>query len=91
MAHLLVKQIFQDFDTWMEQFKKNAEMRRSYGSQGATVFRNPGDPHEVIIFFTWDSLENVTKFAKSKELLDILEKAGSGIPLILDESYDVEA
>ena len=86
MAHLLVKQVVKDFDAWLDQFKKNVPMRQSWGSQGATVFRNPGDPHEVLIFFTWDSMENVTRFAKSNELLEILEEANSGIPLILEES-----
>jgi len=86
MAHLLVKQVVNDFDAWMDQFKKNVPMRQRWGSQGATVFRNPGDPHEVLIFFTWDSMENVTRFAKSNELLEILEEANSGIPLILEES-----
>ena len=90
MAHLLVKQVVKDFDAWLDQFKKNVPMRQSWGSQAATVFRNPGDPHEVIIYFTWDSLENMTRFAKSQELLDVLEEANSGIPLILDEAYDTE-
>ena len=90
MAHLLVKQVVKDFDAWLEQFKKNVPMRQQWGSQAATVFRNPGDPHEVLIFFQWDSMENVTRFAKSQELLDVLEEANSGIPLILDEAYDTE-
>ena len=90
MQHFLVKQVFQDFDIWFDRFKRNAPVRREYGSQSATVFRNPGDPHEVIIYFTCDSIETAMRFASDPRFMDTAEEIGSGIPLIITESFEVD-
>ncbi len=87
MYHVLIKQVVQDFDEWLTAFEGGVPMRRQAGATGAVVFRNPGDPHEVLIYTTWDSEENAVKFAKTPQVIDFQEKIGSGIPLFLTESY----
>lgn len=86
MYHVLVKQIIPEFDDWLAAFERGVPMRREAGSTSAVVFRNPGDRHEVLIYFTWDSEENALQFAKSPQAVDFQENIGSGIPLFLTDS-----
>ena len=87
MYHFLIKQVVQDFDQWLAAFEGAVPMRRQAGAKGAVVFRNPGDPHEVLIYTTWDTEEDALKFAKTPQVIDFQESVGSGIPLMLTESY----
>jgi len=87
MFHALVKQVVPEFDKWLVDFESGVAMRRAAGAMSAVVFRNPGDPHEVLIYTTWDSEENAVNFAKSPQATDFSEAIGSGIPLFLTESY----
>ncbi len=91
MAHLLVRQVFPDFDQWFVAFKANAPMRRDYGSTGALVFRNPGNPNEALIYFTWDSVENLNRYLADPRLIELLDSVDAGVPLVLNEPYEVEA
>ena len=91
MAHILAKQIFRDFDEWLAAFEGNASMRRENGSKGAVVWRDPGRPNEVLIYFKWDSLENANKYFSAPKLTDLLDKVAAGVPLIITESYEVDA
>jgi len=90
MIKILVKQTFQDFDIWLARFKQNAPIRRSYGSQSAVVFRNPGDAREALVYFTWDSMDNAIKFTQDPVFLDTAEEIGSGIPLIITDAIEVD-
>ncbi len=87
MVHVLIKQVVQDFDEWLKAFEGAVPMRRQAGATSAVVFRNPGDPHEVLIYATWDTEENAREFARSPQVTDFQERVGSGIPLFLTESY----
>jgi quinol monooxygenase YgiN len=90
MYHVLIKQVIPDFDDWLAAFERGVPMRREAGAMSAVVFRNPGDPHEVLIYTTWDSEENAIRFAKTPQVTDFQEAIGSGIPLMLTESYVFE-
>lgn len=91
MVHILAKQVFRDFDEWLRGFTENAPLRREYGSEGAVVFRDPGNDREVMIYFKWDSVENFKKFLRDPRLDEKIESVEAGVPLLITESYEVEA
>jgi heme-degrading monooxygenase HmoA len=86
MAHVLIRQKVQDYNTWKTNFDDGAEdHRKAAGSKGGYVFRDVDDPNVVSILLEWDNLENLNKFMgslNSKEMQEMFKKSGVvGTPL----------
>ena len=76
MAFVLVRHKVKDYKTWKPFFAKDAAARKAAGSKNGQVFRSKDNPNEVIILFSWDSIDNAKKFASSPKLMEIMMKAG---------------
>lgn len=65
-----------DVDRWLKIFSTTSlAKRKSYGSKGATAYRDPNDPHRVWVIFDWDG-ESLQKFASDPEAQAIMKEAG---------------
>ena len=76
MPYLLVRQTFEDYKRWKPIFDEHGATRHVNGGQGGTLYRDVDDPHEAVILFEWDNLENARRYAQSEDLRDALQRAG---------------
>ena len=76
MVYMLVRHKVKDYEKWKPVFDEHATARKAGGSKGGRLFRNIDNPNETIIIWKWDTIENARKFAKSKDLEEIMKKAG---------------
>ncbi|MEZ4768959.1 MAG: hypothetical protein R2844_11105 [Caldilineales bacterium] len=81
MVHVIVRHTVEDFARWKPYFDSDTGTRKAAGSQGGMLLRGADNPNEVVIFFRWDSLENVQAFTHAPALAEIMQKAGvMGMP-----------
>jgi heme-degrading monooxygenase HmoA len=76
MAYVLVRHKVADYARWKPVFDEHAPTRRANGSRGGQLFRNAGDPNEVVIVLEWDDLEKARRFAQSDDLRETMQRAG---------------
>lgn len=76
MPCLLTRHRVAEFTAWQRAFDEDAEIRRANGSEGAIVFRNSADPHEVWVLLEWDDLTRARLFVRSDDWNDLLIRAG---------------
>ncbi len=93
MANIMIHHKVQNFETWKKAFDEHAPARETAGCTGGELFQSADDPNEVVIRFSWDTLENARAFSSSDDLRAVMAKAGVvGQPTIvfLDEPEHVE-
>ena len=92
MAHALIRQKVQDYETWKKSFEDGAENhRKAAGSKGGYVFRDVEDPNVVSVLLEWDSLENLNKFMdtlKSEKMQEIFKNSGVVGPPLAVHVFD---
>ena len=76
MVNLLVKHTVKDFTSWKKVFDEHATFREEHGCKGGELYQNAENPNEVVIRFSWDSLDNAREFVDSKGLREAMDKAG---------------
>jgi quinol monooxygenase YgiN len=76
MVNLLVKHTVKDFATWKKVFDEHAAIRNAAGCQGGDLFQSAENPNDVVIRFSWDSVDHARAFASSADLREIMTKAG---------------
>jgi hypothetical protein len=59
------------------------ESRVAYGGQGCEVFRNAGDPGDVMIYLEWDDPERARLYADSDDFRGAKVRAGLTEPFSL--------
>jgi heme-degrading monooxygenase HmoA len=76
MPSLLIRHHVADFPAWKAVFDEHEPSRRANGSQGAQLFRDADDPHEILLLLAWDDLERARLFADSDDLREAMTRAG---------------
>ncbi len=76
MVNLLVKHSVKDFASWKKVFDEHATFRKEHGCKGGELYQNAENPNEVVIRFSWDSLDHARAFVGSKGLREAMDKAG---------------
>ena len=76
MPHLLIRHKVQDYARWKPLFDEHGATRRANGSKGGHLYRNAGDPNEVVILLEWDDLGKARQFAGSDDLRETMQRAG---------------
>jgi heme-degrading monooxygenase HmoA len=74
MPAILIRQRVSDYAAWKRAFAEQAHDRTANGCQGAQIFRNSADPHEMVILLTWDTLVRARLFAQSDEWLESIDR-----------------
>ena len=65
-----------DVDRWVKIYSTtSADKRKSHGSKGSTVYRDPNEENRVWAVFEWD-LEGWQSFASDPEVPPIMQEAG---------------
>ena len=76
MANIMIHHKVQNFETWKRAFDEHAPARETAGCTGGELFQSADDPNEVVIRFSWDTLENARAFSSSDDLREVMAKAG---------------
>ena len=82
MATVFVRIKWTNYDEVIEVFANHADVRQSYGSQGATVFRNAEDPDEAMILFEWDDPANMKAFFDDPEVQAVIRPGAVAPPQV---------
>ena len=73
---ILATTTVEDFDRFLNTFStKGAEKRKEYGSNGATVFRDPNEDDRVWVLYDWDE-EGLQNFLSDPQVPPIVQEAG---------------
>ncbi len=76
MPALLIQHRVSDYAAWRQVFDEQAHARTANGCQQVQIFRNAADPHETVIFLTWDTLVRARLSAQSDDWLDSIDRGG---------------
>ena len=90
MATVIARVKWTDYDEVLRIFAEHADVRKSFGCQGTTIFRNAEDPNEVMILFEWDELESMDRFFADPDVQSIAlpTMANTPINFVVSESHD---
>jgi heme-degrading monooxygenase HmoA len=93
MSRFLVIHTVEDYEKWKPIFDEHARVRKKYGREGATLFRNADNPNNPVILWEWEGAETAREFAQSDSLREAMQRAGvQGMPTVifLDEVETVK-
>jgi len=76
MIYLMAIQKVEDFDRWKKVFEEHSTKRGSMGSKGAEILQNSAHPNEIVVITKWEDEDAAKKFAGSKDLKNVMKKAG---------------
>ena len=77
MPYVIVRNRVEDYTHWKRGWDMGAAMRRDGGVRSEQLFRNPGEPNEVLVLLEYDTMEQARAFVQSAPLQEALQ--GSGI------------
>lgn len=76
MAHMLVRHKVADFDKWKLEYEDHRSAREASGLKDLYLWRNEGDPSEIILLFEVSDVEKAKKFTSSPDAKEKMEAAG---------------
>ena len=85
--NIIVKRNLKDFDSWKKMVSDMDNVRKEYGSQGGTVYRNAADPNEVYLVFDWDDNKPYTSYFNRPDVQKALADSGSTEIIEVGESF----
>ncbi len=84
MAYTVFRHKVADYAAWRKVFDDFLPTRREAGERSAIVLRTEGDPNEVTVVNSWDSVSAARAFISREDLKDAMVSAGvQGAPDIL--------
>jgi hypothetical protein len=75
MAHMLVRHKVADFDKWKSVYEDHRSARKAAGLKDLHLWRNEGDPSEVILLFEVSDVEKAKEFTRSPDAKEKMEVA----------------
>jgi len=76
MAHMLVRHKVADFDKWKSVYEDHRSAREEAGLKDLYLWRNEGDPSEVILLFEVSDFEKAKEFARSPDAKEKMDDSG---------------
>lgn len=76
MPTLLIRHHIADYLVWKAVFDELEPTRRAYGSLEERLFRDAGDPLEIIVLLAWDDLERARLYVDSDDMREVMTRAG---------------
>lgn len=81
MPFMMIHHKVKDFDRWYEVYLEHGDARELAGSRGGAVYQTADDPNDVYVLLEWDDLKSARKFADSRNLKEVMQRAGViGVP-----------
>jgi len=76
MTHMLVRHKVADFDKWESVYKDHRPARETAGLKDLYLWRNEGDPSEVVLLFEVSDVARAKDFVNSPEADEKKQAAG---------------
>jgi hypothetical protein len=76
LPHVIVRNRVADYGRWKHGWDQGAALRRDSGVKSEQLFRNPGEPNEVVLLLEYESMEQARRFAASDDLREALKESG---------------
>ena len=84
MAHILIRHKVADFGKWKPLYEDDRSVREAAGLKDLHLWRNEGDPTEIIALFEASDLAKAKEFIGSSDLKERMQAAGvQGAPDIV--------
>ena len=80
MATTIVRHKVNDYAVWRKAFDEFDANRKAGGEQSFSVLQVDGDPNDVIVINTWESMDAAKAFFGQEELKEAMQKAGVAGP-----------
>lgn len=75
MAHMLVRHKVSDFDKWKLVYEEHRSAREAAGLKDLHLWRNEGDPNEIILLFEMSDVVKAENFANSPDAKEKMQAA----------------
>ncbi len=84
MVHILIRDKVADFGKWKPLYEDHRSAREAAGLKELHLWRNEGDPTEIIVLFEASDLAKAKEFMGSSDLKEKMQAAGvQGAPDIV--------
>lgn len=80
MQYVLIIHEVADYPAWKKIFDKASGIRKDAGERSYQVLRYQSDPHKIVHFSEWTSLDDAKCFFESPQLIKIRAQAGVKSP-----------
>ena len=84
---IIVKRKLKDYDSWKKLVSDANQVRREYGSRGATVYRNAKERNEVYLVFDWDDRKPYLAYFNLPDVKKALTETGTTEIVEVSESF----
>jgi hypothetical protein len=75
LPYIVVRNRVADYAQWKDGWDQGAASRRDSGVKSEQLFRNPGEPNEVVLLLEYESMEQARRFAASDVLREALKES----------------
>ncbi|MBI4093202.1 MAG: hypothetical protein HY420_04735 [Candidatus Kerfeldbacteria bacterium] len=69
---IILRRKLKDYNAWKKMAQEKIELRRQYGSKGATIYRSVKDPNEVFVVFDWDDARSYKEYFERPDVRKFL-------------------
>jgi hypothetical protein len=76
LPYIIVRNRITDYAQWKTGWDEAVATRRDGGVKSEQVFRNPGEPNEVLLLLEYESMDQARRFAASDSLREALKDSG---------------
>ena len=76
MAHMLIRHKVADFGKWKPVYEDHRSARQAAGLKDLYLWRNEGDPTEIILLFEASDVAKAKEFVGSSGLKEKMQAAG---------------
>ena len=84
MAHMLIRHKVADFGKWKPMYEDHRSAREAAGLKDLHLWRNEGDPTEIILLFETSDVAKAKEFVASSDMKEKMQAAGvQGAPDIV--------
>jgi quinol monooxygenase YgiN len=83
MATLFVRHTVKDYKAWKRTYDNFAPKRKEWGVTGASVYRDPENPNDLVVIHRFSDVDDARAFVNSEDLHKAMENSGvTGQPTI---------
>lgn len=80
MQYVLIVHEVEDYKSWKKVFDDAADMRKEAGDKAYQVLQYENNPHKIVHFSSWSSIDEAKQFFESSRLVKLRIEAGVKSP-----------
>lgn len=80
MQYVLIIHEVENYELWKQVFDRAADIRKAAGERTYQVLKYHNNPHRIVHFSAWTSINDAKQFFESPKLAEIRTEAGVKSP-----------